>query len=111
MPSVSKQTRKDFTWLVFFDSETPEPFRTHIAQYGSLPNCIPVFQPRFELGRVQECIRTQLRRDTESVITSRLDNDDAISPRYIEEVRKAVATDRFQFVNFLDVYQYASGKL
>lgn len=111
VPSVARQTVSDFTWLVYFDPQTPEPFRSRIEQYRRIRQFVPVFLPKYDIELVRKSIRERLRPETTAVITSRVDNDDMIARRYLAEVRRALAGERFGFVNFPDGFQYAGGRL
>lgn len=81
LPSVMKQTEKNFVWLLSFDQATPKEI---IKKYSDLPNVHIIYKyPRTYL-------RDQLGKEIFSgdwIITSRLDNDDYIYPKFIERVQ------------------------
>ena len=88
LASVARQTEPDFQWLVFLDEATPAAFRDRMAALAAAhPFLRPVYCARFEEGTVLPEIR---RRETPGRlrITTRLDNDDAIHPRLIAQVRR-----------------------
>lgn len=75
--SVMLQTETNFTWLLSFAEETPQAI---IDKYASFPRVKIIYEyPPDWLGRNV--------KDGEWIITSRLDNDDYISPTYIEKVQ------------------------
>lgn len=88
LASVARQTEPDFQWLVFLDEATPAAFRDRMAALAAAhPFLQPVFCSRFDDPAVLPEIR---RRETPGRlrITTRLDNDDAIHPRLIEQVQR-----------------------
>ncbi|GHE68605.1 MAG: glycosyltransferase [Bacteroidota bacterium] len=87
-PSIRNQSDQDFTWLVFFDSNTPEVFKNRIENFAkSFPN----FQPLF-ISSLQQLIPTTKQviaksSSTSFIITSRVDNDDLLHRDYIKVVK------------------------
>ena len=87
LASVARQTRQSFQWLVFLDEATPAGFQDRMkALAAAHPFLQPVYCSRFADDVVLPEIR---RRETPGRlrITTRLDNDDAIHPRLIEQVQ------------------------
>lgn len=88
LASVARQTEKNFRWLVFLDWATPVAFKERMAalsvRYLFLE---PVYGSQFTESLVLEEIR---RRESvaDLRITTRLDNDDAIHPRLVEQVQE-----------------------
>lgn len=78
LPSISGQTCKDFTWIVLFDSKTPDEYKTRIAGYQNVcPQLIPVYvEPqngRFFAQIFGEEVR-KLMDPSKRVLTTYLDN-------------------------------------
>lgn len=106
-PSLRYQSCQDFTWLVLFDSHTPEVFKDIIRQYAKWSNFIPVYVDAYEMPR--HAISTLLSPSVRYVITTRIDNDDALAKDYIENVQKQFSGQSFQFVNFTRGYIWNDG--
>ncbi len=110
LPAVKSQTCQDFDWIVLFDSLTPEPFRSRIAEYQKeCPQLIPVFvEP--ENGRYfAEIFRTEMvkRLCAKRVVSTYLDNDDALNVRFVEDLQQRVcALNDGVFVFYDEGYQY-----
>ena len=95
-PSVESQTCNRFVWLVYFDSDTPLMFREKINNFKSrFNNFTPCFIDSIE------SLNTSVIADIQKlcfdgpgslVITTRLDNDDAIHKDFIGEIQKAAET-------------------
>ena len=110
LPSVAAQSCKDFQWIVLFDSKTPAAFRERIEGYRSLcPQLVPVFvEP--ENGRYfANIFRSEVskRLNADRVITTYLDNDDALAVGFVEDVQKRAAElPDGTFISYTDGYQY-----
>ena len=104
LPSVAAQTEPGFTWLVYFDTQTPEQWRPRIEAYRG--DC-PQFQAVFVDGMAAFLADVQARIGAAAspyLISSRLDNDDCISNDFIASVQtQFVATD-FLALDFIDGY-------
>jgi hypothetical protein len=110
-PSVCSQTCQAFVWLVFFDTHTPDEFRERVAAYEQHPAFQAVFVDHLDSAVVQEAVRNRLAKDTPYVITSRLDNDDAICKDYIGIVQRAFAKQTAEFINFRYGYIWYDGRV
>ncbi len=110
LPSIKNQTCHEFEWIVLFDSMTPDNFKARIEVYQKeCPQLIPVFvEP--EKGRIfADIFRSEVvkRLKAKRVLTTYLDNDDALNVRHVEDIqqRAAIASDG-TFINYDDGYQY-----
>lgn len=116
-PSVSEQRNQNFTWLVLFDEKTPERFRRLIQAFGNYPNFAPMFCGDFSsiMPQVRQYL-VQACQGFEYCLTTRLDNDDAISRDFVgilhEAVQKIIdsrsAIPPELFINFPNGLQYSS---
>lgn len=113
LPSVAAQSCKDFQWIVLFDSKTPEAFRERIEGYrAQCPQLVPVFvEP--ENGRYfAEVFRSEVLRllrlaQQPRVLTTYLDNDDALAAGFVEDIqRRAAELPDGTFISYVDGYQY-----
>lgn len=109
LPSVKGQTCQEFEWIVLFDSTTPEHFKHKIEEYKKeCPQLVPVFvEP--EKGRLfAQIFREEVvkRLTTKRVVTTYLDNDDALNVKFVEEVQqRASSVSDWTFINYTDGYQ------
>jgi len=89
LPTLRGQTRQDFKWLVLFADDTPEDVKARIAAHAQAwPNLVPVYLPRGceHVGRL--VVGPYLDRSPQTLITTRIDNDDGLCRHYIEDVRR-----------------------
>ena len=94
LPSIKNQTCQDFEWIVLFDSTTPERFKKKVVEYQKIcPQFIPVYvEP--ENGRFfAQIFRREIvkRLNAKRVLTTYLDNDDALNARFVDELHSRVA--------------------
>ena len=92
LPSMINQTCKDFTWLLFFDSETPpefDGFIENLKSYKFIEICRSDGINDFYAGYFDE-INKRLTENAGWIITTRIDNDDVLH-------RDAVKTIQLNF--------------
>jgi len=84
-PTIQAQTNQDFTWLVLFDEQTPDRYKTFINIYAKYKNFTPIYCGNFDTIMPQT-IRTmqEVAPEAEWFLTTRLDNDDALSIGFIQ---------------------------
>jgi Putative rhamnosyl transferase len=116
-PSVRNQSNQNFKWLVFFDADTPAAFKQKIAQYAtSWENFVPLYVD-FPLAygqfppEAREIVRQEIAPDCEYLITTWLDNDDAIHQDYVNMIQDNFSQQEAETLNFIFGYQLSDGKL
>ena len=97
-PSVRAQSNQNFRWLVLFDINTAAEFRKKVQDYSAWSNFVPMYLEEFDLERVREKI-LELSDGADYLITTRLDNDDALSRDYVEIVQDNFTGQTFEFLN------------
>lgn len=108
LPSVKQQTNQNFKWLVCFDFETPQNFKAEIAKIvSSYPNFIPVFFQESEnfLIRIKTEVTGLLNPQTTHIITTRLDNDDALHKLFIEKIQEHFKVKDQLIIDVIEGYQ------
>jgi Putative rhamnosyl transferase len=111
-PSVRAQTNLDFQWLVYFDIETPSVFKERIARYASWENFSPIYlDTEFSDQINQEKVFSLIQEKTEYLITTRLDNDDAVCVSFIQDIQDSFEAKEFEFISFVNGYVLDTGKL
>ncbi len=110
LPSIISQTNKNFIWLIYFDSDTPEKYKKIIelllGTYKSfiLPKYVSSYD-KFLTSYTQDILNL-LHPEKEFVITTRIDNDDVLHKNYIDIVQKQFANQEFMTVNCIKIYHY-----
>lgn len=120
LPSVAGQECQDFTWLVLFDEQTPAKFKRIVTSLQKYRNFVPLFCNDFPsiMPRVRHYL-TETFEEYEYCLTTRLDNDDALSNRFVAVLHNVVTTMlaaqapplRELYINFPNGLQYNRGAL
>lgn len=111
LPSVLAQDCRNFKWIIFFDENTPDAFKARISNIQD-PRVESLYVGWLSGDLVRLTIRDRIPPDATHVITSRLDNDDAIAPNYIRRLQDNVyETDKCVYLNIPDGYILYGDKL
>lgn len=101
LPSVQAQRNADFVWLVYFDQETPDDLKARARAYEQTAPLRPVFTAgAASLEVIAGSLADAGCLDRRFLITSRMDNDDAVAPFFLDELQRAFTGQAFTFVNF-----------
>lgn len=113
LPSVAAQTERRFHWIVYFDADTPEPFRARIEACRAVQPFTPYFTPLFPAEGWPRSVRETLDAPAPWLLTTRLDNDDALAADFVARLRAAAleAPLRRGALNFTNGYIMAGGRL
>ncbi len=103
--SVRGQTCQNFRWLVLFDTTTPPAFRAQIDELATWDNFVPCYIDGFDYEAILALIRPYITADTTHLLTTTLDNDDALAADFVAEVQAQVAGQAFELLNFRHGYR------
>jgi len=111
LPSVTAQTCTDFDWMIFCDPEIPPPYLDRLRGYSRHSAIRPIyFRNRFDQGMVRAAV-AELARGYTHLITTRLDNDDAICRTFVETIRSHFRGQEFEFLNFTNGFIWQDGRI
>jgi Putative rhamnosyl transferase len=111
-PSVCAQSNQNFKWLVFFDDQTPEEFKSKIAIYARYKNLIPIYvHGYFSESILCSALAEHIDSRSSHMITTRLDNDDSIIQNFIELIQLQFKEQSCEFINFTQGYCLHNQKL
>lgn len=112
VPSVTNQHCRNFDWLIFFDAGTSTTWRERIEASADIAGFSPVFLDEpFTAGAASRAISAMRLDDAPFLITSRLDNDDALAPQFIAAVQAAFRPRPLEFLNLPWGYQLADNRI
>ncbi|MHC0055479.1 glycosyltransferase [Actibacterium sp. D379-3] len=89
LPSVGNQTTPDFTWIIYFDKDTPQPFKDRITRLQREMPFRAYYTGLFPAEGWPRSLTEELGPLPDHVLTSRLDNDDALAVDYMARTRAA----------------------
>ena len=99
VPSVACQDQKDFTWIVYCDTETPDATLQIIQQEVRRVKDVQVRQA-VDFEALLSDLRTLLLEvNTPYVITSRLDNDDGLGRHAIQWIQSHFVAEHQVIIN------------
>jgi len=82
-PSVTRQTYKHFTWLIYASRQLPEAYKLKLNKYKG-PNIKIIYVSNFK--EMDDDIESQIKED--SFTTIRLDDDDGLNPGFLNMLNK-----------------------
>lgn len=88
LPSVLGQTCRDFRWLIYFDPDSPPWLRSRAQADAEAGHYSPVFRQEVSKGDLLEDISSLFPRRGDDLLTSALDNDDAIARDFVERLQE-----------------------
>jgi hypothetical protein len=100
VPSVAAQSCLPNAWIVFFDEGTPQQTR---EEFRELAVKLPLLRAEYcaefspQLARERTC--HILPPEAEWLLTTRLDNDDALHRRFVETLQSHVRPGVREFIN------------
>jgi hypothetical protein len=109
LPSVAGQTTLNFCWLVFFDARTdPKDLDRFKKLVEGLPVVVVLVAPDGSSTWDSACgaISELLLPSTKWVMTSRIDNDDAIADDYLSRVQEELSGKDSAFTTFSNGYEW-----
>jgi hypothetical protein len=111
-PSVLAQQGPLRRWLVFIDTRTPLEARRRIVAAGA-PGQVSLLSVEGPLPveQLQRMVDDAVPARRDFLITTRLDNDDALAADHLAVMRAAARRCEAEFLNPLRGYQVADGRL
>jgi hypothetical protein len=89
LPSVLAQSSQFFNWIIYFDPETPGWLRERIEAHTEKRSYTPVFRTSVSPADLAADIDKITGRYGTRLITSSLDNDDALAVDFVERLQAA----------------------
>ncbi len=81
LPSVARQTIRDFQWIMFVSPDTPERFLAPLEPHATLIRASGLDDAVTKLDAL-------IPRDGRILVSSRIDSDDAIVPEFMAKARR-----------------------
>lgn len=108
LPSVLNQSNANFIWLLFFDNDTSYEYRERIHELiEKYDNIRVVYTDGFSgfLPSLRQNIDDQLSEEDRFIITTRLDNDDALHKDFIKAVQDLSIEEHETVIDLSKGYQ------
>jgi hypothetical protein len=98
MASVTQQTDSNFRWFVYFDAERDQWFQNEVDRLA-----VGAFEPVWVDGQfsAEKAVATIAKQSAAPwLITTRVDNDDALARDFIDTVQNQFEHQELEFINF-----------
>jgi len=92
LPSLAEQSDPDFHWLVYFDPESPAWLRERIRVWSDTSPLRPFFRAQVSLADRLHDMRQLIGSHRDRLLTTNLDNDDALAWDFIERIKAGCPT-------------------
>lgn len=111
LPSITGQTTRPDVWLILFDAETPPEIKTVMENWQrQFDFIVPVYLEYFNQAVAVSLVNGYKEPDANWLMTTRLDNDDALHPHFFEQLRHNVKEGYREFLNVPQGLIAANGK-
>jgi hypothetical protein len=99
-PSIVNQINTNFTWLILIDKQLPDNYKDLLYSILSTNNKINIkvieWDVKNSLGNLD-----WLNSNTDNIITTRLDDDDAMHPNTIDVIQQYYNSPRQNIIDFI----------
>ncbi|RDV43403.1 hypothetical protein DOE76_18095 [Leifsonia sp. ku-ls] len=93
LPSMRQQVGAEATWIIYFDPESPTWLREWIDDVNA-GDFVPVFRATVSHDELLSDLRAALDRTPDVLVTTNLDNDDALASDFLARVQAAAVPGR-----------------
>ena len=108
VPSILNQSCRRFHWVLLIDPGTPSPYRKRMEQIlKPLRNRVSVLSPKSCFVKAFLSFAQGRSSHAAHLITTRLDNDDAIHEHHIQRVQDSFDAQDYTFVAFAKGYRFS----
>jgi len=95
LPAMIEQTSRNFNWIIYFDENTPDEFRHRVEINQKKFPFVAYYTGLFEAEGWARSIRECFPSDEPLLLSTRLDNDDALARDFVSRLQTAIAEQGF----------------
>lgn len=93
VPSLRQQTMREFRWIVYLDAESPQWLRDRIDPLVAEGLLVALYRERVDWQDVAVDARELTGATADLLLTTNLDNDDAVAVDFVERLHAAAAVN------------------
>lgn len=90
LPSVNAQSNQNFSWLVYFDPQSPSWLTERLRSWASTSRLHAVYRTSVSHSELVSDLRELTGATGNVLITTNLDNDDGIALDFVERLQRCV---------------------
>lgn len=98
LPSVRRQTCKDFSWIIYFDPQSPQWLKDKISDWGREPRLTPIYREQVHREDLVHDLRRVTGAERSYLMTTNLDNDDGLAQDFVERLQGAATEEKARAV-------------
>ncbi|WP_411701297.1 glycosyltransferase [Conyzicola sp.] len=89
VPSVLAQTTGNFSWIIYFDPQSPQWLLDRVERHRAAGTFTPIFREEVDRETLIADIRRVTGAAASELITTNLDNDDGIATDFVQRLQAA----------------------
>jgi N-acetylglucosaminyl-diphospho-decaprenol L-rhamnosyltransferase len=89
LPSVRAQSNQNFSWIIYFDPQSPAWLLNRIDGYATEGVCRPIFRATVDRPQLLADVRAASLVERDLLITTNLDNDDGLAVDFVDRLQRA----------------------
>jgi hypothetical protein len=89
LPSVLAQTNQNFSWIIYFDPQSPAWLLNRIDGYAASGAFLPLFRASVDRPELLADVRAASPEQRDLLITTNLDNDDGLAIDFVDRLQSA----------------------
>ncbi|MCU1507389.1 MAG: hypothetical protein QOG18_1762 [Microbacteriaceae bacterium] len=89
LPSVLAQSNQNFSWIIYFDPQSPAWLLNRIDGYAAEGVCRPIFRASVDRPQLLADVRSASLAERDLLITTNLDNDDGLAIDFVDRLQRA----------------------
>lgn len=93
LPSVRLQTNQNFSWIIYFDTQSPQWLKERISVLSATGIFIPIYRDAVSPEELLSDVETVRGSDASILLTTNLDNDDGLSINFVERLQESVVDE------------------
>lgn len=104
LPSVAAQTERNFSWIIYFDPQSPDWLRERIERHRADASYTPIFRAQVSRAELLSDIAALFDVKGDELLTTNLDNDDGLARDFVQRLQRQPRPQRataFYLVNGL----------
>lgn len=93
LPSVKSQTNQNFSWIIYFDTQSPDWLKQRAAELSASGIFIPIYRDEVSREDLVSDVRSTRSPEQNILLTTNLDNDDGLSVDFIERLQASIVDE------------------
>lgn len=102
LPSVRRQDNSNFRWIIYFDPQSPLWLREWIESLAPQGAFTPIFRESISRAELVSDLRDVSGAGSSLLITTNLDNDDALAVDFISRIQRSIHSPDRQAIYLAD---------